>query len=148
MALRADLTVDCWGRNDFSQCAVPATLSGVQSIAAGYQHSLAVDAAGNVVAWGRDDFGQCDAPATAVSCTQVSGGESHSLALRADGSVLAWGRNANGQGSVPPGVDECASRGWHRALLGTWNKRTDDDSLNARAVHRGCGGAPAFGGAH
>lgn len=42
LALTADGLVVAWGSNDCGECDVPAVLSGVTAIAAGYGHSLAV----------------------------------------------------------------------------------------------------------
>jgi hypothetical protein len=40
LALKSDGTVVAWGDNDSGQATVPAGLSGVVAIAAGYEHSL------------------------------------------------------------------------------------------------------------
>ncbi len=42
LALKNDGTVVAWGDNDWGQSDVPAGLSGVTAVAAGYFHSLAV----------------------------------------------------------------------------------------------------------
>ena len=42
LALTADGLVYGWGSDDCGECDVPALLSGVTAIAAGYGHSLAV----------------------------------------------------------------------------------------------------------
>src|SRR2546421_846654 len=62
-------TVVAWGcfgqYADFGQCTVPAGLSGVTAISAGYGHNLALKADGTVVAWGcgnNANAGQCDVP--------------------------------------------------------------------------------------
>src|SRR5450830_1351790 len=50
--------VVAWGQNYSGQTAVPAGLSGVTAIAAGWYHSLALRSDGTVVAWGRNDEGE------------------------------------------------------------------------------------------
>jgi alpha-tubulin suppressor-like RCC1 family protein len=88
-----------------------AGLSGVQAIAAGGRHDLALLSDGTVMAWGDDTFGQlgngvasangdseAPAPVSGLSgVTAVAAGEEHSLALLSDGTVMAWGDNAEGQ---------------------------------------------------
>ncbi|MFI9293358.1 RCC1 domain-containing protein [Streptomyces gardneri] len=124
MALLTDGTVVAWGNNAYGQlgegsavnhrtspvrvCAVgsvaPCTslLTNVTSIAAGYQHSLAVRADGGVRSWGLNEAGQIGdgtlinrtAPVTIAGLSDVvsvAGGAFHSIAARSDGSVRAWG---------------------------------------------------------
>jgi hypothetical protein len=88
-----------------------AGLSGIQAIAAGGRHDLALLSNGTVMAWGDDTFGQLgngvasangdsEAPAAVgglSGVTAVAAGEEHSLALLSNGTVLAWGDNAEGQ---------------------------------------------------
>ncbi|MFE1547919.1 hypothetical protein [Streptomyces sp. NPDC058718] len=124
LALLTDGTVVAWGNNAYGQlgegsavnhqtspvrvCAVgsvaPCTsyLTNVTSIAAGYQHSLAVRADGGVRSWGINDDGQLGdgtlisriAPVNVAGLSDVvsvAGGVFHSVAARSDGSVRAWG---------------------------------------------------------
>lgn len=77
---------------------------GVVAIAAGYWHSLALTAAGEVVAWGGDPYGSgvLNIPDEVQGhAVAISAGTHHSLALTASGKVVAWGRNESGQSSVP-----------------------------------------------
>jgi alpha-tubulin suppressor-like RCC1 family protein len=88
-----------------------AGLSGVQAIAAGGRHDLALLSNGTVMAWGDDTFGQlgngvasangdseAPAPVSGLSgVTAVAAGDEHSLALLSNGTVMAWGDNADGQ---------------------------------------------------
>ena len=127
LALLTDGTVVAWGNNAYGQlgegsgfnhqispvrvCAVgsvaPCTslLTNVTSIAAGFQHSLAVRADGGVRSWGINDSGQLgdgtldsrNAPVNVAGLSNVvsvAGGVFHSVAARSDGSVRAWGTGA------------------------------------------------------
>lgn len=85
-----------------------------ERMAAGWGHSLMVDAAGTVRAWGDGRHGQlgngrfevCHEPAAVLgpeangrlgNVVQVQAGKRHSLAVTADGQVWAWGENTFGQ---------------------------------------------------
>jgi hypothetical protein len=87
-------------------------LSGVASIAAGDDFSVAVQsgggAAGQVWAWGRNDAGQLgdgsslprNVPIAVPALTgvaSVSAARTWTLALKADGTVWTWGDNSAGQ---------------------------------------------------
>jgi len=74
------------------------------TIAAGYEHSLAIKADGTLWAWGGNFYGQLGdgtdvnrfAPiqvGAANDWAAVSAGYYHSVALKADGSLWAWGNN-------------------------------------------------------
>jgi hypothetical protein len=92
-----------------SSTPVPVSgLSGVVTVAGGYDHSLALRSDGTVWAWGSNSFGQLGNGTTTNSPTPVpvsglsgvvavAGGMDHSLALRSDGTVWAWGSNYWGQ---------------------------------------------------
>jgi hypothetical protein len=83
-------------------------LSGIETIAGGGNHSLALANDGTVWAWGQNLFGQLGDGTNAdrstpvqvpnlSGATAVAAGTAHSLALKANGTVLAWGSNAFGQ---------------------------------------------------
>ena len=129
LALCSDGTVATWGGNDSGQLGnnttigsslpVLVTQSGVLagrtvvSMAAGYDHSLALCSDGTLVAWGHNSDGQLGNNSTSSSAipvsvkqsgvladktvVSVSAGEFHSLALCSDGTVAAWGQNYYGQ---------------------------------------------------
>jgi alpha-tubulin suppressor-like RCC1 family protein len=91
------------------------TLSGIDAVATGGFHNLALTADGTVLAWGRNEAGQLGdggAPTASPFPVQVKGveqvgvldgitavaaGADHSLALGEDGTVYAWGENESGQ---------------------------------------------------
>ncbi|MER8186927.1 hypothetical protein [Kitasatospora sp. NPDC094015] len=127
MALLGNGTVESWGRNDKGQLgngasgttdewAVPslvAGLAGVEAIAAGGSHALALLKDGTVRAWGLNDKGQLgdgtttDAklPVTVSgldSVKAIAAGDSFSMALLQDGTVKTWGGNDKGQLGVTP----------------------------------------------
>lgn len=82
--------------------------SRIVCIAAGYNHSLAVDETGTVYAWGSNACGECgvgDSFGTLIptpmrvlaSCRSVAAGDSFSLFVTMNGEVLACGRSGDGQ---------------------------------------------------
>jgi alpha-tubulin suppressor-like RCC1 family protein len=120
LALKNDGTVWAWGYNYYSQLGNDTTsdrnyipkqvqlLSGVSSISAGANHSLALKSDGTVWAWGYNAQGELGNGTTTNSSlpVQVSGlsgvisisaGANHSLALKSDGTVWAWGENLYGE---------------------------------------------------
>jgi alpha-tubulin suppressor-like RCC1 family protein len=96
--------VVAWGDDVYGQTNVPASLSDVTAVAAGWNHSLALRSDGTVVAWGKDDYGQTNVPAGLTAVTAIAATCTHSLALRSDGTVVAWGQNDAGQTNVPAGL--------------------------------------------
>ncbi|WKU05551.1 hypothetical protein [Micromonospora sp. HUAS LYJ1] len=89
--------------------ALPAGVI-LDSIEAGYSHSIAVDQNGVVYTWGDNAYGQLGTGDTVqhdtaqavtlpggVKAVAVAGGQWHSIALTATGEVYAWGRNNSGQ---------------------------------------------------
>ncbi|HRG59250.1 MAG TPA: T9SS type A sorting domain-containing protein [Bacteroidia bacterium] len=119
----ANSSLNSWGANSFGQLGnnttnsaatstpVPvANLTGVKSVDAGYQHTLALMNDSTVYAWGSNVYGQLgigtnvedSIPVMVVGLNNiiaVSGGTAayHSIALKADGTVWTWGRNSEGQ---------------------------------------------------
>jgi alpha-tubulin suppressor-like RCC1 family protein len=136
MALRSDGTVVGWGTYGWSgrRTIVPAGLSGVTAISAGFDHSAALLSDGTVVSWDyegqltalpvsnvaaissgfglaalRTDgtlwgWGHETAANTNVAAVSVSDG-GHVLVLKSNGTVVAWGYNDYGQTDVPPGLN-------------------------------------------
>jgi Regulator of chromosome condensation (RCC1) repeat len=93
-----------WGDNDEGEIDVPAHLSSVTAVAAGWYHSLALTARGRVVAWGTSADGMTDVPDGLAGVTAIAAGRLHSLALTVAGTVVGWGGNGFGQARVPAGL--------------------------------------------
>ncbi|HSQ62361.1 MAG TPA: hypothetical protein VLM85_04080 [Polyangiaceae bacterium] len=107
-----------WGSNSVDQlgrtpaqspdlAAAIGSLSGVTSIAAGFQHACAV-AGGALYCWGHNANGQAGSSGDPVSAptkvdvagktlVQVTAGYSHTCVLASDHTVYCWGQNDFGQ---------------------------------------------------
>jgi alpha-tubulin suppressor-like RCC1 family protein len=137
LALDRSGQVWAWGENTWGQLgqgktspsvgisrAVPVMssdgktpLRGIQMVAAGGIHALALGSDGTVLAWGRGEEGQLGDGANRPAGTQatlprvvvnteglpglsnvmsIAAGNSHSQALTTDGRVLTWGSNSQG----------------------------------------------------
>ncbi len=128
IGVHSDGTVWAWGNNGSgqlgngtqdsktspTQVSTPGGITGFTAIAAGGNHTLALDNLGNVWAWGLNSSGQLgdntlvnqNIPVRVLSSdgvTPLSGvsaiaaGGAFSLALKSDGTVWTWGSNSNGQ---------------------------------------------------
>jgi alpha-tubulin suppressor-like RCC1 family protein len=95
----------------------PTSLSGVKTVAAGKNHSLALMNNGTVLAWGLNNLGQLGNGTTTDSPVPVpvpvkgvggvgvlsgvaaiaAGGSDHNLALLKNGTIVAWGSNTEGE---------------------------------------------------
>jgi len=160
MALKSDGTLWTFGWNLYGQLGDPLTsgdpganptpvqvLTGIDMIAAGGSHSLAVTTTDELKTFGLNFFGQLgtatnsgtstDNPnPTTVIATQVAAvaaGLDHSLVLKTDGTLWTFGYNWDGElgtttnnGTANPnpvptqvlsGVDEIAAGGYHSLLF-------------------------------
>jgi len=123
LALKSDGTVWAWGKNEYGQLGsnvpigtnsnVPVQvngLSGVTTIAAGLDFSLALKSDGTVWSWGWSAYGQLGSNVPIGTNSNVPGQVNnladvraiaaryyHGLALKSDGTVWAWGMNDVGQ---------------------------------------------------
>jgi len=125
------LTVDgrgrCWGSNGAGQMGtgtvggahltpvtVSSALSNAVAIAAGSQHTCALQADGSSKCWGSDLTGQLGdgvfvvdgvgetptpvlAGAGTFTARDIAAGRNHTCAVRANGTVACWGANESGQ---------------------------------------------------
>jgi alpha-tubulin suppressor-like RCC1 family protein len=125
VALKSDGTVWTWGDNSLDQLGLGlgaaanspyaqqvSGISGVIAVAAGADHTLALDSSGNVWAWGSKDQNQLgdtaisnNAIPTNISTNTagfpkivaIAAGVQFSMALDSSGAVWVWGRNDFGQ---------------------------------------------------
>ncbi|OHB99996.1 MAG: hypothetical protein A3G70_03465 [Planctomycetes bacterium RIFCSPLOWO2_12_FULL_39_13] len=109
-----------WGRNGYGQLGDGTTAinrntpvlvknqTGIVSISAGFNHSLALKQDGTVWAWGSNYYGHLgngtfnnsNVPVQVKNLDGViaiSAGTEYSLVLKSDGTVWAWGSNTDGQ---------------------------------------------------
>lgn len=112
VALEGDGTVWTWGGNYKGQLGdgtntpksrpiqvkVQGTgfLTGIRAVAAGSEHTIALDNSGKVWEWGEDQF----YPKLVENLSEIvaiATGSFHSIALKSDGTVWAWGYNWSGQ---------------------------------------------------
>ncbi|MBI5768497.1 MAG: immunoglobulin domain-containing protein [Verrucomicrobia bacterium] len=91
VGVSAPTQVLAWGDNSYGQSSVPAGLTNVMAVAAGYNHSIAIKSDGTLVAWGQSSSGQTNPPGGLTGVVAAAAGSTHSMALRADGTVTTWG---------------------------------------------------------
>ena len=127
-------TVWCWGDNNKGQLgdgefgrdlysSVPLEATGIMdavAVSAGWEHTCAVHATGEVSCWGDDTNGelgngeivdQVPLPVKAegiTDATAVTTGLWHTCALRSSGEVSCWGRNHDGQLGIGETGDDVA----------------------------------------
>ena len=123
-------------------------LAGVQAIASGWHHGVAILEDGSLAFWGDDSKGQCSPPEGvgfgSRRVVDVAAGESHTIALLANGSVVCWGSNEYGQLDIPDQllvadsnnpIIQVDAGNWYSALL-----RADGSVLQWGEHAPGCGG--------
>ncbi|MBM3854793.1 MAG: hypothetical protein FJ399_16845, partial [Verrucomicrobia bacterium] len=99
---------------------VPAGLMGVQALAAGDQHALALRSDGTVVAWGNHAAGQIAVPAGLGDVVAIAAGGNASGAVLRDGTVRLWGESSAGVTTPPAeltGVTQLAIGRNHALVL-------------------------------
>ena len=131
IALASDGTVYTWGLNQYGQLgnntttnsrspiavqAAGTPLAGktIVQVAAGADHSLALDSDGALYAWGSNAYGQlgngtttnssvpvavkiAGTPLAGKTIIQIVAGANHNMVLTSDGAVYTWGWNYHGQ---------------------------------------------------
>ncbi|MGA1354272.1 MAG: FG-GAP-like repeat-containing protein [Candidatus Limnocylindrus sp.] len=104
VALKADGTVACWGKNVSGQATTPAGLSGVTQVDGGSNQTIVLKSNGAVLCWGDNYYGQSAVPPDLAPSRAVASGENFSMALSVEGIVRCWGENAYGQCNVPSDI--------------------------------------------
>ena len=131
IALASDGTVYTWGLNQYGQLGNNTTINSrspvavqaagtpmegktIVQIAAGADHSLALDSGGALYAWGSNAYGQlgngtttnssvpvavkiAGTPLAGKTIVQIAAGANHNIVLTSDGAVYTWGWNYHGQ---------------------------------------------------
>ena len=131
IALASDGTVYTWGFNQYGQlgnntttnsrspiavqvAGTPLAGKTIVQIAAGADHSLALDSDGALYAWGSNAYGQlgngtttnssvpvavkiAGTPLAGKTIVQIAAGANHNMVLTFDGAVYTWGWNYHGQ---------------------------------------------------
>jgi alpha-tubulin suppressor-like RCC1 family protein len=88
--------------------AVALGAATVKAIAAGWDHSLAIQSDDTVLAWGLNNYGQLGVGDTdnrltptptinGLTVKAIACGGAHSLAIKSDNAGIAWGLNNKGQ---------------------------------------------------
>ena len=131
IALASDGTVYTWGFNQYGQlgdntttnsrspiavqvAGTPLAGKTIVQIAAGADHSLALDSDGALYAWGSNAYGQlgngtttnssvpvavkiAGTPLAGKTIVQIAASANHNMVLTSDGAVYTWGWNYHGQ---------------------------------------------------
>jgi hypothetical protein len=141
-----------WGIGNSVTMRIPLALTNAAAVAAGVNHSLALNFDSTVTAWGINSYGQgqTNVPTGLSNVVAISAGLYHSLALKTDGAVVAWGAGTNtgsvpncGQSIVPPGLTNVlgiSAGGFHSLIVnssgtvvawGAGSNSTINPSLNS-----------------
>ncbi len=95
-------------------------LRGVDRVALGLMHLVAITESGSVQCVGWNGFGQCDAPSTLGAAVSVAAGEHTSLAIDPLGRLHLWGFTPaelpNGPADLGPVVQADCARAYAAAL--------------------------------
>jgi formylglycine-generating enzyme required for sulfatase activity len=96
--------ISVWGDVSLGVDEIPADLRGtvgVESVAAGAHHCVALDHSGLVYCWGDDRAGQCTPPVQTLRAQSIAAGGDVTMAVTRTGTLLAWGDNEFGQCAPP-----------------------------------------------
>lgn len=99
-AISTRQTVAMWGSASATQQNLPAPLTDVVAVAAGYEHSVALKRDGTVASWGKTPA----APAGLNNVVAIAAGRYGTLALKSDGTLVGWGSGNFGQLDIPAGL--------------------------------------------
>ena len=138
-----------WGDNTYGQTTVPAGLTNVSRLAAGWYHSIALVDNGTVVGWGDNSYGEASPPAGLSDVIGIAASRNHSLAVKGDGTVVGWGSGVNGSAGPPPINSNvkavAAGVNWSMALRGDGTVEAwGDNSFGQLNVPAGLAGVVAI----
>ena len=100
VGLKADGSVVAWEARGTNLC-FPALGDRFVDLAVGWDHILAMEQDGSIMAIGGNDFGQLDVPELKSKIRGIGAGPFTSFAIDANGSIIAWGECSLGQCDVP-----------------------------------------------
>lgn len=100
-AIRADGSLEMWGRNVEGSTEVPDGLGPVVDADGGSFWTLALLADSTIAAWGYNEFNAVSSTPSLTNVTAIACGHHHGLALDANGEVHAWGYGGEGQLALP-----------------------------------------------
>jgi len=100
--LRTDGSIVSWGADSAGQVSSTPAGTGFVQLAAGADHSVALDSSGSTVSWGNDAEGEVSDTPSGTGFVRVGAGGFHSLAVQSDGTIVAWGGDSHGQVSEAP----------------------------------------------
>lgn len=96
--------------DDTTKVASESGASAFIQVAAGENHSCALQRNGRVQCWGLNDDGQLDVPQS-VGFQQITAGSKFACGIRSDDGITCWGQNDHNQLDVPDGhfsvIDAC-----------------------------------------
>ncbi|KAL3805363.1 hypothetical protein HJC23_009070 [Cyclotella cryptica] len=100
-AISRDLTVHCWGRNDFGESTAPSGM--FVQISAGNSFTCGLHSNGGTECWGKNNVGQ-SAPPSDMYFQHISVGGDHACGILVeDNSIRCWGNNGRGQSEPQDG---------------------------------------------
>ncbi|HXJ57511.1 MAG TPA: hypothetical protein VNU68_12700 [Verrucomicrobiae bacterium] len=83
-----------WGSANETSTPIPANLSNVIALAAGFRHNLALRQNGTVIGWGQNTVGQLGIAAGRSNVVAIAAAGDYSLAVLDNGLVLGAGRSS------------------------------------------------------
>jgi len=106
-----DLTLSCWGSNQYGQLDIPADLGPVRAVSAGSNHTCAIKVSSEVKCWGSNEFGQAETPPNLGSVAQVSAGGDHTCVVDNSSKIICWGNSLSSStpnlaSTLPPKASE------------------------------------------